>query len=321
MGEIVAGIGMSHAPGLTGWPDAPPEDVQEHIRTSLAAIREYLLIAQPDVIVSFLDDHFDNISRRLCPPIALAVADRHWGPAEYYLKELKIDERVAVPSSADFSSALLHHLLESEFDIARLGEVEYCQNLMVPQHRVWPENQFAVVPLFFNVFTPPLTPPRRAHDVGRAVRRFAEHRPERIAFLATGGLSHWPPFWNESSPDDDPLLQRMRRFQTEGRQVLQDDPHLMTDFGVYETEMAAKSEKLLVNEDWDRRFLEAFAAGDAEYMRSLEWEEIAVEAGPGGNEVLNWIALMGAMGDAPAKVLSYDVSPEWITGVAFTVYE
>jgi 2,3-dihydroxyphenylpropionate 1,2-dioxygenase len=174
--------------------------------------------------------------------------------------------------------------------------------------------------MFINVFTPPLTPPARAHDLGRSLRRLLERRPERVLVLATGGLSHWPPFWNENSSEDDLLLQRVKRFQTEGRHVLKDDPDLMTDFGVYETEMAAKSETLLVNEKWDRRFLGAFAEGDAAFVRELNWEKIAEEAGPGGNEVLNWIALMGAMGDAPAEILSYDVSPEWITGVAFSVY-
>lgn len=320
MTQVVGGIGMSHAPGLTGWPDAPPEDVQHRIRASVATIRDYLFDARPDVIVAFLDDHFDNLARNFMPPLSLAVADRHWGPPEHYYGMLRMDTTLEVPSSQSFAEHLLRDLTAAEFDVARLGEVDYCQNLMVPLHLVWPENSFPVVPIFINVFSPPLISPSRALALGRAVRRSVERRPEKVLFLATGGLSHWPPFWNDRSSEDDPLLQRMKRFQTEGRHVLAEDPDLFDDFGRYEIEMAAKSEHLLVNEEWDRRFLQAFGEGDDEFMGGMTVEKIAEEAGPGGNEVLNWIALLGAMDSAPATILSYDVSPEWITGVAFTLY-
>lgn len=320
MTQVAGGIGMSHAPGLTGWPEAPPAEVQERIRTSVAAIREYLLAADPDVIVAFLDDHFDNLSRNLMPPLALGVADRHIGPPAHYFGMLGMDETLEVPSSRPFAECLLRELVTEGFDIARVGETEYCQNLMVPLHLVWPENQFPVVPVYINVFSPPLVSPARAFELGRSIRRIVEERPERVVFLATGGLSHWPPFWNENSPEDDELLQRMKRFQTEGRHVLVEDPDLFDDFGRYEIEMAAKSDHLLVSEEWDRRFLQAFSEGDSGYLTALTVDKIAQDAGPGGNEVLNWIALMGAMDGAPATVLSYDVSPEWITGVAFTLY-
>jgi 2,3-dihydroxyphenylpropionate 1,2-dioxygenase len=311
---------MSHAPGLTGWPDAPPQEVRDRIASSVHQIREYLLAAKPDLIVAFLDDHFDNLSRNLMPPLALGVAPRHWGPAEHYFEVLQMTERREIPSSEGFAEALLRHFTADGFDVARVGEIEYCQNLMVPLELVWPENHLPVVPVLINVFSPPLTPPSRAHDLGASLRRMLDQRPERVAVLATGGLSHWPPFWNDHSPEDDAFLQRMKRFQTEGRHVLAEDPDLLTDLGRYEIEMAEKAEMLLVNEEWDRRFLKAFAEGDSAFMRSLSWEKTAEEAGPGANEMLNWIALMGAMGDAPAEILSYDVSPEWITGVGFAVY-
>lgn len=320
MAEVTTGIAMSHAPGLTGWPDAPPQEVQDRIAESVKRIRQYLLDAKPDLIVAFLDDHFDNLSRNLYPPIAMGVAPRHWGPPEHYYEVLQIKETKEIPSSEEFAEALLRHFTAAGFDVARLGEVDYCQNLMVPLELVWPENHIPVVPVFLDVFSPPLIPPARAHALGASLRQMIESRPERVAVLATGGLSHWPPFWNENSPESDAFLQRMKRFQTEGRHILKEDPDLLTDLGRYEIEMANRSETLLVNEDWDRRFLDHFARGDRDYMRSLSWQETAEEAGPGANEMLNWIALMGAMGDAPAEILSYDVSPEWITGVGFAIY-
>src|SRR5438093_1041727 len=82
-----------------------------------------------------------------------------------------------------------------------------------------PEVDLPVVPIITNVFTPPLPTADRCYELGQMIRRVALARPERVAVLATGALSHWPPFWMPDSPDDDEFLQRMRRFQTEGLHV------------------------------------------------------------------------------------------------------
>jgi 2,3-dihydroxyphenylpropionate 1,2-dioxygenase len=103
--------------------------------------------------------------------------------------------------------------------------------------------------------------------------------------------------------------------------VLDEDPNLLTDLGVYEVEMAAKQAQPLVNADWDREFLDALGRGDVGYMRALTYGEVEEKAGHGGHEILNWVALMGAMGGAPATVLAYEAVIEWICGIGFAIYE
>ena len=39
---------------------------------------------------------------------------------------------------------------------------------------------------------PKFIPLKRAYEFGRALRRACEARPERIAVIGTGGISHWP---------------------------------------------------------------------------------------------------------------------------------
>ena len=320
MAEVVTGIGMSHAPGLLGWPDAPPADVRNRISAAVSAIRSQLDEARPDVIIAFLDDHFDNHFRNLMPTFAIGVAESHGGPGEHYLEMLRLEKKEPVPSSFGLADHLLREVLMRGFDLARMGEIEYGNNLMVPLHLIRPQLDIPVIPIFINVFTPPLCSVSRAYALGEAVRASLDNRPERVAVLATGGLSHWPPIWNERS-DEDEFMLRMKRFQTEGRSVLDDDPNLLTDLGNYEIEMAAKSDRPLVNAEWDQRFLDALAQGDVNWMKSLTYEEVEVGAGHGGHEILNWVALMGAMNGVPARVLDYEPVIEWICGMGFAVYD
>ncbi len=320
MGEVVLGISMSHAPGILGWPEAPAPDVRDRMGEALQTISQQLEAAAPDVLIAFLDDHFDNQFRNLMPTFAVGVAPSHAGPGKQYFEMLRLDRTREVPSDAALGEALLTHLVHSGFDAARMGRVEYGNNLMVALVLIRDQLDIPVIPVFINAFSPPLTTPARAYRLGEVVRAFVDERPERVGFIATGGLSHWPPFWTDSSPADDPMFARMKRFQTEGREYLLEDPGLMTDVGKWEQDTAAQSEEPLVNEAWDRDFLAALGRGDADYMRALTFEGIEADAGNGGHEVLNWIALMGAMRGEAAEILAYEPVKEWICGMGFALY-
>lgn len=194
-----------------------------------------------------------------------------------------------------------------------------------------PEIDCPIVPIFINVFSPPLIPYKRAYALGEAVRNAAESLPgdTRVAFLATGGLSHWPPYWNaHQAPPEDVFLQRMKRFQTEGKSVLVEDPRLFVDFDDYEIEMAEKNEyplnkahHPLVNAKWDMEFMTHFCDGDKEYMKALTYDEVEEQAGHGGHEVLNWVAMLGAMDGAPSKLLVYEPVMEWICGMTYVDFQ
>ena len=320
MSEFVCGIGMSHAPGILGWPDAPAAPVRERIDQAVQGLRDYLDETAPDVLIAFLDDHFDNHFRNLMPVFALGVADSHTGPGDHYLQMLRLDKVSEIPSRPDLAEQLLSDLVHNGYDVARMGRIEYGNNLMVPLHLIRPQMDIPIVPVFINVFTPPLPPVSRVFQLGQLIRRLLQDRPERIGFIGTGGLSHWPPIWNERSSPDDAFLQRMKRFQTEGRGVLLEDPNLLTDLGQYEIEMAAKASQPLVNEEWDRHFLHLVANGDKDAVCSMTYEEVDRDAGHGGHEIFNWVALMGAMGARPAEILAYEPVEEWICGMGFLKY-
>lgn len=323
MSELVAAISMSHAPGMLGWPDHPPVEMQRDIQRAVDEIAAYLDAARPDLIVAILDDHFENLYRNLMPVFAIGVAEQHVGPAAYWLEALRLDRQIVFKGAPREAEQLLRGMVARGFDVARMGQVEYGNNLAVPIQFICPAGDIPIVPVFVNVFSAPVATTRRAYAFGEALREAIAALPGelRVAVLATGGLSHWPPFWRDRPEDQQGFLARMRRFQTEGRVVLESDPDLMCDLGAYEIEMARTSTVPLVNERWDRSILDAYARGDVDFITGLTNEEIESQGGHGGLEILNWTVAMGATGGRPARVLGYQPCVEWICGMGFLVYD
>ncbi|WP_233834167.1 extradiol dioxygenase [Paraburkholderia sp. ZP32-5] len=323
MSKLVAAISMSHAPGMLGWPDHPPADMRRDMQRAVDETAAYLEAAKPDLIVAILDDHFENLYRNLMPVFAIGVANQHVGPAKYWLEALQLKKQTVFGGAPREAEALLRAMVERGFDVARMGEIEYGNNLMVPIQFIRPAGDIPIVPVFVNVFSAPVATTRRAYGFGVALGEAIEALPGdlRVAVLATGGLSHWPPFWRDRPEDQQGFLTRMKRFQTEGRAVLEDDPHLMTDLGAYEIDMARTSTVPLVNERWDRAILDAYARGDVDFITSLTNDEIESQGGHGGLEILNWTVTMGAVRGRRARVLGYQPCVEWICGMGFLVYD
>jgi len=51
MGEIVAAVALSHAPGLTGWLDRATPEVQRNLTEGYESLGRMLRDAKPDVLV------------------------------------------------------------------------------------------------------------------------------------------------------------------------------------------------------------------------------------------------------------------------------
>ncbi|MCS6759362.1 MAG: hypothetical protein MO852_10530 [Candidatus Devosia euplotis] len=61
---------------------------------------------------------------------------------------------------------------------------------MCPIITVRPGNDLPVVPIYTNIFAPPLPSPRHFYDLGRAIRKAIEAFPadKRVAAIGTGHL-------------------------------------------------------------------------------------------------------------------------------------
>src|SRR5438309_718257 len=69
-----------------------------------------------------------------------------------------------------------------------------------------------------------------------------------------------------------------------------------------------------INPEWDHWVIDHIERGDVEPLLRLTWEDIERDGGNGGQEIRNWVALMGAVPGWKGEALAYEPVPEWITG-------
>ena len=190
MATVVAACMTSHAPNMTAVPEAAPQQRQRFL-AGLAEMRRRLAAAQPDLAVMFVNDHVQNFFYDNLPAFCVGVGGRHWAPRGA-AGFLKIPER-QLPGAADWAKALLATGLEAGFDLAVSHDLEFWDDVSVPAHFLMPEGTLPIVPVLTNCVAPPLPTPSRSWALGTFVRRFIAGRPagERVALIATGGISHW----------------------------------------------------------------------------------------------------------------------------------
>jgi AmmeMemoRadiSam system protein B len=60
-----------------------------------------------------------------------------------------------------------------------------------------------VIPVHINVYMPPLPSTKRCRALGRKIAETIASRPERVALIASGGMSHYPGTWKYPQPEFD----------------------------------------------------------------------------------------------------------------------
>jgi len=264
---VVASCLTSHAPNMTATPDAAPEQ-RARFLAGLAEMRRRLMAARPDLVIMFVNDHVQNFFYDNLPAYCIGVGPTHWAP-KGAATFLKIPQR-QVPGAAAWGKALLAEGLEAGFDLAVSHDLEFWDDVSVPAHFLMPEGTLPILPVLTNCVAPPLPTPKRSWTLGGFVKRFIDTRPgdERVALIATGGISHW--------------------------------------IGVPNTGH--------INPDWDRWVLGTIADRRGEELAMLTWEQIERDGGNGGQEIRNWISVLGAMPGVKGEVLAYEPVREWLTG-------
>lgn len=188
MSTVFLGV-CSHGPGITGRAERADPALRDEFYRNFERMRETMERARPDALVVIAAEHFANFFMNNMPAFAMGMAEHYEGPIEDE-KWLAI-RRTRIPGHANLSrqliAAMLHHV-----DLAYAEEWKFDHGIMVPLHFLTPRYDLPVIPVNINCQGPPLSPLRRAWTLGTALREACDRAPERIAIVATGGISHWP---------------------------------------------------------------------------------------------------------------------------------
>ena len=189
MADIVAAFGASHSPLLvTKAKDAPPE-VQDRVFPVYERMGQTLLDRKVDVLVVFGNDHIQVFPPDQFPALAVQAAPVFRNVAS---EGRMPDVEGGRKGDATLGFYLTEYLLDAGFDPHLCRDPVIDHTVITPIHRMG-ELGIPLVPILQNTVAAPLAPPRRAIDLGRAVRRALEAYDEvdRVGVLATGAMSHW----------------------------------------------------------------------------------------------------------------------------------
>jgi AmmeMemoRadiSam system protein B len=196
MGEIVAALGTCHTPYLF---TRPPDENAQQLDQAAAAIQELgkaLDESKPDVILMFGADHVETFSVTCVPSFAVVAGNR--AIAKFAGREHNL------PIHREMAEDILNKLVvDHNFDMAYSEDAELGHAFSIPFEFLIGKRNIPVVPFFTNTYVPPLPTPRRCEALGKAIAEIVKGRKERVAIVASGGMSHFPGTSKYTSPEFD----------------------------------------------------------------------------------------------------------------------
>jgi len=185
MGEIVAAIGTCHTPYMfTRPPDENPQQL-EQAGAAMQELGKVLDETKPDAIIFLGADHVETFSVTCVPAFAIIAGDV--AMARFAGREHNL------PIHREMAEDILNKLVvDHNFDIAYSEDAELGHAFSIPFEYVIGTRAIPVIPFFTNVYVPPLPTPRRCEALGQALAEIVKGRKERVAIIASGGMSHFP---------------------------------------------------------------------------------------------------------------------------------
>ena len=191
MGQVVGGVGSSHAPSFGPVYDKgqQKDPMWAPLFDGYVPVRAWLEALRPDLFIVVYNDHMNRFFLDAYPTFALGAsevypqADEGWGKRD--LPDM--------PGDPAFSWHLARSLVEDEFDPTICQEMSVDHGVMSFMPMLtdthWP---VPIVPLAVNVIQHPLPTARRLYKLGAALRHAVESYPKdiRVVVMGTGGLSH-----------------------------------------------------------------------------------------------------------------------------------
>lgn len=192
MGQVVAAMATVHAPQLF---TRPPSEDPAQLDADIAAMRQLgktLEETKPDLAIVVGSDHLETFFLSSVPTFAVIAGER--------TQAVFAGREYSLPTHLPFAEQMLDELVREGFDMAYSQDAELGHSFAAVFEWVLEGRAIPVVPIFINTYLPPLPTARRAEALGKAIRKVIDSRPERVAIIASGGMSHYPGTWKYSQP-------------------------------------------------------------------------------------------------------------------------
>ena len=284
---LVSALAASHAPNIllepgrewedfmdlhysmapSGSASRPTFEQQKKLRQdaekAFAVLRADLEQAKPDVLIVVANDQFVNFFWNNIPTFFVTVGDEVKGQFTQHKFHYK--------NHKELGKAIVRAGMENGIDFSYGEHIELQHTQNVPLYFLLPKPTIPILPIYVNTWVDPAPSPRRCYQVGELIRAVADRSQERVAILATGGLSHFP-----GSP-------RIGE----------------------------------IDESFDHKLLDVMRQGNGKSLVDYSVQDL-LQAGD--SEFLNWMVVVGAIGDAKASYTAY--MPDFVaTGWGFVSWK
>lgn len=192
---LVAAFACPHTPQLVVRPPTEDRDLVLRVHAALRQVRNRLAAARLDAIAVIGGDHIEGFFLDGVPALAVFVGAEARGRFDQY--------RYTYPVHEPLAREILVQSIERGFDLTYSMDLAFDYAFFVPLHFAMPDPPVPIVPLYVNVYLPPQPTPARCYAWGQALRTILDARPERVALLASGGMSHYPGTDRYANPDFD----------------------------------------------------------------------------------------------------------------------
>jgi protocatechuate 4,5-dioxygenase beta chain len=208
MAELSAVLATTHHPFYLKATTAPPEERMpqaDEWKRKVEAYRETLTAAQPEILVMVGADHFHQFFSDNYPTFLIGKQPQY--DATFYNEEREFGiPKYLLEGHEDLSGFMLQGLLDRGFDFSVSHELKIDHSIICPIITTRPDADLPIVPIYTNIFAPPLPSPKRFWDLGRAIREIIDEYPsdKRIAAVGSGHLSlelGGPRQFGETGPD------------------------------------------------------------------------------------------------------------------------
>jgi len=209
MADLTAVLATTHHPFyLKATQLTPPEErmpqAAEWTR-KVEAYRATLTAARPDVLVMVGSDHFHQFFHDNYPTFLIGKQPRYDATFSNEEREFSIPTYL-LEGHEELSGFLLQGLMDRGFDFSVSHELKIDHSIICPIITTRPDADLPIVPIYTNIFAPPLPSPKRFWDLGRAIREVIDEYPsdQRIAAVGSGHLSlelGGPRQFGETGPD------------------------------------------------------------------------------------------------------------------------
>jgi protocatechuate 4,5-dioxygenase, beta chain len=193
MATLAAVLASTHHPFYLKATTAPPSEQPPFAaewKRKIEAYRETLTRAKPDILVMVGADHFHQFFLDNYPTFLIGKAPRYDATFYNEVREFGLPTYV-LEGHEELSNFIHQGLVDRDFDFSFSHELKIDHSIICPIITVRPEADLPVVPIYTNIFVPPLPSPRRFWQLGRAIREIIDAYPstKRIAAIGTGHLS------------------------------------------------------------------------------------------------------------------------------------